>query len=112
MFSNNNPRSLGYGFFPATPKGELNERIGEVLEEEGKRIWLALKSREKGGVSLERQLVRPDLRLGEPIPSCRMGEPCGRPGYVLDRTSGGAGAPQNVCSAVYQVDCSAEVSAT
>ena len=103
MFSNNNPRSLGYGFFPATPKGELNERIGEVLEEEGKRIWLALKSREKGGVSLERQLVRPDLRLGVP---------CGRPGYVLDRTSGGAGAPQNVCSAVYQVDCSAEVSAT
>ena len=84
------------GFFPATPKGELNQRIGEVLEEEGRRIGLVLRSREKGGVSLARQLVRPDLRSGEP---------CGRPGCVLDRTSGGAGGPHNVTSAVYRGTC-------
>ena len=35
------------GFFPATPKGELSQMIGEVLEEEGKRIGMVLKSREK-----------------------------------------------------------------
>ena len=33
------------GFFPATPKGELNQIIGEVLEEEGKRIGMVLKLR-------------------------------------------------------------------
>ena len=64
-----------------------------MLEEEGKRIRMVLKSREKEGVSLAQQLVRPDLRSGEP---------CGRPGCVLDRTSGGAGGPHNVTSAVYQ----------
>ena len=84
------------GFFPATPGGELNKRIGKVLEEEGSRIGLTLRSREKGGVSLARQLVRADLRAGEP---------CGRPGCVLDRTSGGAGGPHNVPSCVYQGTC-------
>ena len=58
----------------------LNQKISEVCEEEGSRIGLVLRSREKGGVSLARQLVRSDLRSGEP---------CGWPGCVLDRISGG-----------------------
>ena len=41
-------------------------------------------------------LVHPDLKRGEP---------CGRPGCVLDRTSGGAGGPHNVPSSLYRGEC-------
>ena len=50
------------GFFPATPGGELNKRIGKVLEEEGRRIGMELRSKERSGVSLTQHLVRADLR--------------------------------------------------
>jgi hypothetical protein len=51
---------------------------------------------ETGGVSLARQLVQPDLRAGEP---------CGRPGCVLDQLSGGAGGLHNRPSALYCGTC-------
>ena len=35
----------------------------------------------------------------------KAGEPCGRPGCVLDRTSGGAGGPHNVPCVVYVGTC-------
>ena len=41
-------------------------------------------------------MVKPDLKRGEP---------CGRPGCVLDRTSGGAGGPHNVPSCMYKGSC-------
>jgi hypothetical protein len=84
------------GFYPATPRGELAKEIGKVLEEEGARIGMSLRVVETGGVSLGRQLVRPDLRAGEP---------CGRPGCVLDRVSGGAGGPHNRPSSLYRGTC-------
>ena len=55
-----------------------------------------LRMRESGGVSLGRRLVRADLR---------MGEPCGRPGCVLDKTSGGQGGPHNKMSSLYHGVC-------
>ena len=45
-----------------------------VLEEEGARIGMKLRSIEAGRVSLGKQLVRANLPVGEP---------CGRPGFVL-----------------------------
>ena len=84
------------GFFPATPRGELNTAISKILEEEGKRISMKLRSVEMGGVSLAKQLVRKDLKSGEP---------CGRPGCVLDLLSGGAGGPHNRASVLYQGTC-------
>ena len=51
---------------------------------------------ETGGLSIGKQLVRPDLKAGEP---------CGRPGCVLDLCSGGAGGPHNVPSNVYRGGC-------
>ena len=51
---------------------------------------------ETGGLSIGKQLVRPDLKAGEP---------CGRPSCVLDRCSGGAGGPHNVPSNVYRGGC-------
>ena len=84
------------GFFPATPGGELVKEVSKVLEEEGARIGLKLRAIETGGVSLGKQLVRADLRAGEP---------CGRPGCVLDRLSGGAGGPHNKCGALYRGEC-------
>jgi hypothetical protein len=83
-------------FYPATPKGELAREIGAVLEEEGARLNMKLRVVETGGVSLARQLVQPDLRAGEP---------CGRPGCVLDQLSGGAGGPHNRSSALYCGTC-------
>ena len=80
------------GFFPPTPGGELNQEINQVLKEEGRRINMNLRAVETGGASLGKMLVHPDLKRGEP---------CGRPGCVLDRTSGGAGGPHNVPSANY-----------
>ena len=67
-----------------------------MLKEEGKRINLNLKAIETGGVSLGKLLVHPDLKSGEP---------CGRPGCVLDCTSGGGGGPHNVPSTVYRGEC-------
>ena len=67
-----------------------------MLREEGKRIGFNLKAIETGGVSLAKMLVKPDLRRGEP---------CGRPGCVLDLTSGGAGGPHNVASSLYKGSC-------
>ena len=84
------------GFYPATPRGELAKDIGKVLEEEGGRLGMKLRAVESGGVSLKRQLVRPDLKSGEP---------CGRPNCVLDRCSGGAGGPHNSPSVVYRGTC-------
>ena len=75
---------------------KLARKIGEVLEEEGRSIKMELRCVETGGVSLAGQLVRPDLKAGEP---------CGRPGCVLDRTSGGAGGPHNVPSVLYRGTC-------
>ena len=83
-------------FYPATPRGELAKGINQILEEEGGRIGLALRAKEKGGVSLASRLVRADLKAGEP---------CGRPGCVLDRTSGGDGGPHNVPSVLYRGVC-------
>ena len=84
------------GFYPPTPRGELVSKIGKVLQEEGLRINMNLRAVETGGLSIGKQLVRPDLRAGEP---------CGRPGCVLDRCSGGAGGPHNVPSVVYRGIC-------
>ena len=84
------------GFFPPTPRGELVNNIAKVLKEEGSRIGLNLRAIETGGLSIGKQLVRPDLKAGEP---------CGRPGCVLDRCSGGAGGPHNVPSVVYRGTC-------
>ena len=84
------------GFYPPTPAGELNQGINQVLKEEGRRIGMNLRAIETGGVSLGRMLVHPDLKRGEP---------CGRPGCVLDRTSGGAGGPHNVPSILYRGEC-------
>ena len=84
------------GFFPATPRGEPNEKISSILEEEGKRIKIRLRSVEMGGVSLAKQLVRKDLKSGEP---------CGRLGCVLDTLSGGAGGPHNQPSVLYHGTC-------
>ena len=55
-----------------------------------------LRAVETGGLSIGKQLVRPDLKAGEP---------CGRPGCVLDKCSGGAGGPHNVPSVVYRGIC-------
>ena len=84
------------GFYPATPNGELARSISQVLQEEGQRVGMKLRVVETGGVSLAKQLVRADLRAGEP---------CGRPGCVLDKLSGGAGGPHNIPSALYQGTC-------
>ena len=84
------------GFYPPTPRGELVSKIGKVLQEEGLRINMNLRAVETGGLSIGKQLVRPDLRAGEP---------CGRPGCVLDKCSGGAGGPHNVPSVVYRGIC-------
>ena len=84
------------GFYPPTPRGELVSKIGKVLQEEGLRINMNLRAVETGGLSIGKQLVKPDLRAGEP---------CGRPGCVLDRCSGGAGGPHNVPSVVYRGIC-------
>ena len=81
------------GFYPPTPGGELNHQINQVLEEEGKRINMKLRAIETGGLSLGKMLVHPDLKRGEP---------CGRPGCVLDR---GAGGPHNVPSSLYRGVC-------
>ena len=67
-----------------------------MLREEGKRIGFNLKAIETGGVSLAKMLVKPDLKRGET---------CGRPGCVLDMTSGGAGGPHNVASCLYKGSC-------
>ena len=58
-----------------------------LLKEEGRRIGVDLRAIETGGLSIGKRLVRPDLKAGEP---------CGRPGCVLDLCSGGAGGPHNV----------------
>ena len=84
------------GFYPPTPRGELNQEINQVLREEGRRIGFNLKAIETGGVSLAKMLVKPDLKRGEP---------CGRPGCVLDQTSGGTGGPHNVPSSLYRGRC-------
>ena len=84
------------GFYPPTPRGELANEIGKVLKEEGERINMRLRAIETGGLSIGKQLVRPDLKAGEP---------CGRPGCVLDKCSGGAGGPHNVPSVVYRGVC-------
>ena len=84
------------GFYPPTPRGELAGEIGKVLKEEGRRIRVDLRAVETGGLSIGKRLVRPDLKAGEP---------CGRPGCVLDRCSGGAGGPHNVPSNVYRGAC-------
>ena len=84
------------GFYPPTPRGELNQEINKVLKEEGRRIGFNLRAVETGGVSLAKMLVKPDLKRGEP---------CGRPGCVLDQTSGGAGGPHNVASCLYRGSC-------
>ena len=84
------------GFYPPTPRGELAGEIGKVLKEEGRRIGINLRAIETGGLSIGKQLVRPDLKAGEP---------CGRPGCVLDLCSGGAGGPHNVPSNVYKGAC-------
>ena len=49
------------GFFPATPKGELAQRIQKIVSEEAARLNLRVKVIEQGGVSLKQQLVRTDL---------------------------------------------------
>ena len=84
------------GFYPPTPRGELAGEIGKVLKEEGRRIGVDLRAIETGGLSIGKRLVRPDLKAGEP---------CGRPGCVLDLCSGGAGGPHNVPSNVYRGAC-------
>ena len=84
------------GFYPPTPRGELVTEISKVLKEEGQRINMNLRAVETGGLSIGKQLVRPDLKAGEP---------CGRPGCVLDKCSGGAGGPHNVPSVVYRGVC-------
>ena len=35
----------------------------------------------------------------------KRGEPCGRPGCVLDSKSGGGGGPHNVPSTLYRGEC-------
>ena len=55
-----------------------------------------LRAFETGGVSLARQLVKSDLKAGEP---------CGRPGCVLDTVSGGEGGPHNLPSVLYKGTC-------
>ena len=84
------------GFFPPTPGGELTQEINQILKEEGRRINMNLRAIETGGISLSKMLVHPDLKRGEP---------CGRPGCVLDNTSGGAGGPHNVPSTLYRGEC-------
>ena len=68
------------GFYPPSPKGELVTRINEVLEEEGKRIGIKMRAIETGGLSLAKQLVKPDLKRGEPCGRRRGG----RPDQLLD----------------------------
>ena len=58
-----------------------------MLKEEGRRIEMDLRAVETGGLSIGKRLVRPDMKSGEP---------CGRPGCVLDLGSRGAGTPHNV----------------
>ena len=43
-----------------------------------------------------KQLVKPDLKRGEP---------CGRPGCILDLTNGGEGGPHNIPSSLYRGEC-------
>ena len=51
------------GFFPPTPRGELVSEINKVREEEeGRRIVVKMRAIETGGLSLAKQLVKPDLR--------------------------------------------------
>ena len=57
---------------------------------------MKLRAIETGGVSLGKQLVRADLRAGEP---------CGRPGCVLDLLSGGDGGPHNKSVTLYKGVC-------
>ena len=67
-----------------------------MLKEEGARIGMSLRAIETGGVSLSNQLVKADLKSGEP---------CGRPECILDVVSGGAGGPHNLPSALYRGTC-------
>ena len=64
----------------------MSKEIGQVLKEEGATIGMNLRSIETGGLSLSRQLVKADLKLGEP---------CGRPECALDVVNGGVGRPHN-----------------
>ena len=61
-------------FIPATPGGKLTKHLREVLQEEGRRLLLAIKAVETGGVSLKRKLTGGDLAAGEPCrqPHCEL----------------------------------------
>ena len=69
-------------FFPATPGGELVVMVRKVLEEEGRRLKLAIRAVETGGISLKRELFQPDLTVGEP---------CDKPDCLMDIVRGGTG---------------------
>ena len=60
------------------------------------KFGLKMRAIETGGLSLAKQLVKPDLKRGEP---------CGRPGCILDLTSGGEGGPHNIRSTLYRGEC-------
>jgi hypothetical protein len=82
-------------FIPATPGGELAERLRAVLQEEGARLNLNIRTVEAGGVSLKRKLTGGDLRAGEP---------CGQPGCRLC-ASGTEGGCHRKAGVVYKGTC-------
>ena len=55
-------------FLPVTPGSELVSMVRGVVEEESRRLGLAARVVERGGVSLKQHLVRTDLGGGEPCP--------------------------------------------
>jgi hypothetical protein len=55
-------------FVPATPNSELAAMARGVVQEEGRRLGIAVRVVETAGVSLRQQLVRTDLSAGDPCP--------------------------------------------
>ena len=82
-------------FIPATPGGRLTEKLRDVLQEEGKRLNLNIKTVEQGGISLKRKLTGADLKVGEV---------CGQPECELC-ASGVKGGCHRRAGVVYKGTC-------
>ena len=80
-------------FAPATPGGELAKQLQMVMEEEGKRLNLKIKTVETGGISLKRKLTGKDLCAGEP---------CGQPNCMFCLSEEGGGGSHSRANCTYR----------
>ena len=83
-------------FAPATPGGELAKQLQIVMEEEGKRLNLRIKTVEAGGISLKRKLTGKDLCAGEQ---------CGQPNCTFCLSEDGGGGSHNRSKRTYKGTC-------